>query len=310
MTKLKVTLFGKCSIESEGEIINAIQPRKVQELFSYLLIFRDQPQSRELLSELFWADQTHAKSKKYLRQTLWRLQCSLKECGAMPGLEFFIEYDWIKISLSENVWLDVAEFEKIFDLVKEKRARELAEEEFNAVQYAVKLHKADFLEGWYQDWCIFERERFQTMQLTLLDKLVQYCEVHQMYDLGLVYGGEILRRDRAYERTHRQMMRLYYMAGDRTQALHQYGRCKAALRDDLDVEPSERTKQLYEQIRSDTFRPPLFALEKTAAGKPEATSAINNVLNQLEQFSKTLARIESQVQQEINTLENNLSGQT
>jgi DNA-binding SARP family transcriptional activator len=309
MKSLKVMLFGKCTIECEGEKIEGIQPRKVQELFSYLLIFRGQPQSRELLSELFWGDQEQTKSKKYLRQTLSRLQHALKECEASPGLDFLIEYDWIQFTPPVNFWLDVAEFEKIFNLVKGKRARELSADDFSTIQFAAALYKGDLLEGWYQDWCVFERERFQTMHLMLLDKLVQYCEVHQDYDLGLVYGGEILHRDRAYERTHRQMMRLYYMAGDRTQALHQYERCKVALQDELDVEPSERTKQLYEQIRSDTFRPPLFALEKTAADRPEASSAISHALNRLEQFSKTLTNIESQVKQEILALESTLSGQ-
>lgn len=309
MKNLKVMLFGKCSIECDGGKINGIQPRKIQELFSYLLLFRSQPQSRELLSELFWGDQTQNNSKKYLRQALWRLQRALKECGLLHKIEFSIEYDWIQISPSVDFWLDVAEYENIFNLVKSRHIRELSPDDFGAIQQAVSFYKGDLLEGCYQDWCVFERERFQTMHLTLLDKLIQYCEVHHNYDLGLLYGGEILRRDRAYERTHRQMMRLYYMAGDRTQALHQYERCKAALRDDLDVTPSERTERLYEQIRSDTFRPPLFALEKVVARKSETVLAINNVLSRLEQFSKKLANIESQVLDEIAALENTLSEQ-
>ena len=100
------------------------------------------------------------------------------------------------------------------------------------------------------------------MNLMLLDKLVQYCEIHQKYDAGLAYGWQILRHDHAYERAHRQLMRLYALSGDRTQALHQYQRCVNALQVELGVEPSARTRQLYDQIQADTFVAPLFAREK------------------------------------------------
>jgi DNA-binding SARP family transcriptional activator len=306
----KVTLFGKFEVARGDEKLSGMQAHKVQELFCYLLLFRDHPQSRESLSELLWMNQPLAKSKKNLRQTLWRLQRALNHEYFNPAdLELQAESDWIQINPSHSFWLDTAEFESTFNCVKEKQARLLSPVDFTAIQKAAALYKGDLLEGWYHDWCILERERFQTMHLMLLDKLVQYCEVHLEFDLGLAYGGEILRRDRAYERTHRQMMRLYYMAGDRTQAIHQYEHCKAALREELDVEPSQRTNELYEQMRLDTFRPPLFAVRKAIADMPEAVSTVNIILDRLERFSKILSETEFQVQREIVDLVSTLSGQ-
>jgi DNA-binding SARP family transcriptional activator len=165
------------------------------------------------------------------------------------------------------------------------------------------------LEGWYQDWCIFERERFQLMHLALLDKLVQYCELHQEYETGLNYGMEILRNDHAYERTHRQLMRLYALTGNRTQALYQYERCATALRDELGVEPSESTRELYEQIRLDTFRPPIFGMGQAISRKEEADLSINEMVVRLEQLALMLKGIESQVQREIVALEGLLDAQ-
>jgi DNA-binding SARP family transcriptional activator len=307
---LKVTLFGKFNIVYGEEKLKGLQVRKVQELLCYLLLSQNHPQSRDTLAELLWGDQPPEKSKKNLRQTLWRLQSALSCEDRNPcGIKLQAEGEWIKIEPSPALWLDVNEFEQTYNLVKEKYARELTAEDFAAIQKVVALYQGDLLEGWYQNWCVFERERFQTMHLMLLDKLVQYCEVHQQFDLGLAYGGEILRHDRAYERTHRQMMRLYYMAGDRTQAIHQYERCKTALREELEVEPSQRTQELYEQIRSDVFEPPLFAAKTIPANTPQAVTALNEVLDRLERFSEILVKIETQVQQEISVLENVLSGQ-
>src|SRR5256885_11705620 len=89
------------------------------------------------------------------------------------------------------------------------------------------------------------------MYLTLLDKLLCYCATHQDYETGQAYGALLLRHDRAHERTHRQLMRLHYRAGDRTAALRQYERCRTALSEELDVKPDRRTVTLYEQIRAD-----------------------------------------------------------
>ena len=311
MSSLKVSLFGRLNIQQGDVMIRGIEPRKVQELLSYLLLFREHPQSRELLCDTLWSDQASASSRKHLRQTLWRLQSALKLGTDSAALKLRIENDWIQINLTDHFWLDVAEFEKVFNLVKGKKTRELSMHDLKLMEHAAELYMGDLLEGWYSDWCIFERERFQTMHLTLLDKLVQYCELHQNHEAGLTYAMKILRHDHAYERTHRQMMRLYFMTGNRTQALHQYERCVMALRNELGVEPSERTKDLYEQIRLDRFRPPLFAEEKvTSKTKVRASPALRAVLHRLKEVSNTLNRLEHKIQEEIAARGDEVSGQS
>lgn len=308
MSSIKVSLFGKFNI-AYGEKRTYIRARKVQELLIYLLVFRNRPQPRESLSEILWADQPAIISKKNLRQTLWHLQSAFKEFRTSSRLELLIDDGWIHIRLPANFWLDTAEFEQVFDAIHHKQARDLTAEDFNVMQYAVNLYRGDLLEGWYQDWCIFERERFQMMHLLLLDKLVQYCEIHQKYDVGLVYAWQILRHDHAYERAHRQLMCLYALSGDRTQALHQYQRCVNALQIELGVEPSARTRQLYEQIQSDTFLATLFAREKASSTSHEVAPTIELVLDRLQQFSLTLKRMETEVQQDIVALEKMLTDQ-
>jgi DNA-binding SARP family transcriptional activator len=306
MSSLKVSLFGKFNI-AYGEKRTCIRARKVQELLIYLLIYRNHPQPRESLSEILWADQPAITSKKNLRQTLWHLQSAFKAFRNPSKLELLIDDGWIHIRLPDDCWLDTAELEQVFNQINHKPTRELSAEDFEAMQYAVGLYKGDLLEGWYQDWCIFERERFQMMNLLLLDKLVQYCEIHHKYDVGLVYGWQLLRHDHAYERAHRQLMRLYSMSGDRTQALHQYQRCVNALREELGVEPSARTQQLYEQIQADTFELPSFPREKAASESREVAPSLRDVLNRLEEVSLTLKRMDTQVQQEIAALESRLA---
>ncbi len=251
MMGIKVTLFGKFDIQRNDQPMEGMEAGRVKELLGFLLLHRKDPQPREALAEAIWEDQPPERSKKCLRQTLWKLKGAL---SGIPGPEhpaLLIDMEWISLNPQADWWLDVEEFERTGNRLKDKRGGDLNTEEFLELEHAAELYRGELLRGWYQDWCVYERERLQLMYLMVLTKLIQYCEINRLIDAGLIYGEKLLRYDPAYERAHRQIMRLYYLAGDRTQALRQYARCVEALQNELGVEPSERTLRLYEQIKSD-----------------------------------------------------------
>jgi DNA-binding SARP family transcriptional activator len=257
MTILHVTLFGRLAVRCGEQLITDLGPRKVQELFCYLLLYRDRPHHREILADLLCGDNPTSQSRKCLRQALWRLQAVLRTQAGLPSEKLLlVEADWVQINPEADVWLDVAEFEKAFALVHGVPGHELDAQRVQTLEEAVDLYQGDLLEGWYQDWCVYERERFQQMYLAMLDKLMDQCQAHQEYETGLVYGTRILRYDQARERTHRRLMRLHHLSGDRTAALRQYERCIASLEQELDVRPAKRTTALYEQIRADQLDRP------------------------------------------------------
>jgi two-component SAPR family response regulator len=109
----------------------------------------------------------------------------------------------------------------------------------NVMKEAVQPYRGDLLEGFYQDWCLLERERLQNCYLSLLDRLIRYCLEQGEYQRGIDYGERVLRLDRAHERSHQQLMRLHYRNGDRTAALRQFER-RTALREELRSNPPGR----------------------------------------------------------------------
>jgi DNA-binding SARP family transcriptional activator len=305
MSGWRVTLLGKFTVECHKTSLPGLEARQVQELFSYLLLFRHRPQLREAVLEALWGDLSAGKARKKLRQTLWRLQSKMVD---VAGPIMQIDNEWIEIVVPTDLWLDTEEFEKIYRSVNEKRISELSLSDLKKMQYAATLYKGDLLEGWYSDWCTFDRERFYNMHLILLDKLVQCCDLHQKYDLGLSYATEILRHDPAYERAHYQLMRLYILSGNRTQALHQYAHCTTALRKELGVEPSERTKQLHELIRSDAL--PLLSIpdeKMTSKVILRQNPALKDALSRLEDITVILHRLEHQIKEEVISLGGALS---
>jgi DNA-binding SARP family transcriptional activator len=127
-----------------------------------------------------------------------------------------------------------------------------------------------------------------------------YSESYGAYEEGLVYGRSVLRFDRAHERTHRRMMRLQYLAGDRTAALRQYERCCTALDEELGVVPAGKTQRLYQTIFDDSFdrtAPP----EKSVGTGEQAL--LPNVVARLNQLRRMLTDVKSHVSQDLETIE-------
>ena len=250
VSKLRFHLFGKLVVSRDAEVIKGLDSLKEQELLGFLLTHRRKHHSREALATLLWPEAPPEKGKKYLRQALWHLQGLL---GPAESDVFQVEQNWIVVNPESEIWSDVAVFEDAFAGVQGVPGQQLNEETAQTLKDVASLYRGDLLDAWYHDWCLFERERLQNMYLTMLDKLLAYCGVHGDYDSGVNYGYALLSYDRARERTHRELMRLKYLAGDRTGALRQYQRCAAALGEELGVEPDKRTRELYEQIRSDSL---------------------------------------------------------
>lgn len=310
MGNMHISLFGKLRIQSnDGNTLN-LQPRRAEELLCYLLLYRNRLHEREKLATLLWPDSDPVLSRRYLRQTLWQLQSGLNQrplaCTEQTAVHLLhVEHDRIGVNASTEYWLDLAVFEQVFAAVEDKHGRDLCGEQAAQLRQVLQLYQGDLLEGWYQDWCILERDRLQNMYLAMLDKLVAYSEAQHAYEAGLAYGAEILRYDRAREQTHRQLMRLYYLAGNRTAALHQYDSCVAALYEELGVEPATSTTNLYHQLSAEPLELPSSASDSVCAVTTCAVPQPSDALQQLEQIQTSLATLQAQVAHLLQALKQN-----
>ncbi|MBA2594355.1 MAG: hypothetical protein M3495_06700 [Pseudomonadota bacterium] len=214
MAKLTVILFGRFCIHGTQHSVNGLHARRAQELFSQLLLHRDRIYPRETLASLLWEDAAPAQARKYLRQALWQIQAVLEEtAGAEAKNLLTLDADWIQLNSAESLALDIAIFEHAFEACQGTPGTQLADTQRKDLERAVQLYRADLLEGWYQDWCLFERERLQNWYLSALDKLVAWCEAHEDVECGLAYAERILRKDPAEEQTHYHIMRLHWITG-------------------------------------------------------------------------------------------------
>jgi DNA-binding SARP family transcriptional activator len=286
MSTLRISLFGRFHAERNAEALTGLSTGKVQELLCYLLLYRSRLQSRELLAALFWGDYSTERAKKYLRQALWQLQAAL---GADSDA-LHVEPQWVGVK--PVMWLDVEAFEQAYALVEATPGQSLDGERLRQVERAVELFGDGLLHGYYQDWCLLERDRLQTIYIALLYKLMDYCEAHGDYQSAIVHGRRILRFDRACERTHQRLMYLHYLSGDRTAALRQYDRCVAALHEELSVTAAHSTVELCERIRVDDLAVRPFA-EMIGTLK---MSSLPEMLDQVRQLQTLLDSFQTQIE--------------
>jgi len=309
MFHVKVFLFGRFSVLQNDDELKCFASAKARELFCYLLLHRDRFHCREVVASLLWSDCGESQSRKYFRQTLWQLQQALQVFspnGSVRGLH--VEGDSLKLDADAGFWLDIAQFERAFAPVRGIGGERVNGEQAAALRNAVALYRGDLLEGSFQDWCLYHRERFQNMYISMLDKLMEYCESRREYESGLSYGERLLGLDAARERTYCKLMRLHYFAGDRSGALRQFQRCSAALGEELGVKPSKRTMELHEQIRTDGLKEPGFPQAEKAPPIGEAAPS-TALLLRLKRIRAILMNLQHRVERDIREVDRALANQ-
>ncbi|HMB89670.1 MAG TPA: bacterial transcriptional activator domain-containing protein [Rhodothermales bacterium] len=295
-------MFGKLCVRRKGKVLPGLESQKTQELLCYLLLHGDRPHAREVLASLLWDYCSTAQSRVYLRRVLWQLHQALDD-RALPEEQQLLwsQTDWIQVNPQADLQLDVIHFESAYKQVRGRGGHLLDSEQAQALQQAIVLYAGPLLENFYQDWCLLKRERLQHIYLSMLDKLMDYAEVHGQYEMGLAYGEQILHIDRAREHTHRSIMKLYYLADNRTDALRQYEQCVDVLKEELDVAPSQRTTVLYKQICAD----------RVPADPPAGTTShvgLHDQLAHIMNLQQTLTSVQSDIQREIKAIEHVLNG--
>ncbi|GJH13055.1 hypothetical protein CBA19CS11_29475 [Caballeronia novacaledonica] len=274
MGAVTVRLFGRLDICCGDKPAGTLNARRARELFCYLVLHRHQPQHREMLADLLWEDASPEQARKYLRQALWQIQSALHpnvDANGPQPLE--ADAEWIQLNGCPELDVDVTRFEDNARSCHGIPGPQLDDAARQRLEEAVRLYRGDLLEGWFQDWCLFERERLQSDFLDALEKLVCCCEARHDTEGGLAHAKRMLAVDPAREQAHCHIMRLHLLAGNRTQALREFQRCERVLMQELGVKPSRQTRALYESIRDGRIDDPLSERESIVlAGGSSGTS--------------------------------------
>jgi DNA-binding SARP family transcriptional activator/predicted ATPase len=244
MADLHIFLFGGFRLIYHGNLITTIGQAKLQALLAYLLLHRNFPQPRQLISFLFWPDSTESQARTNLRQLIHHLQ------KALPAADHYLqmEKETLLWRSGADFNFDVAEFEENIILAEQARREGKFAEARRKLESAVQLYRGDLLPACYDDWILPERERLRQTYSTTLEKLIDNLEGQHNYRAATLYAEALLRHDPLREATYQQLMWLHALNGDRASALRMYHNCVTVLSRELGVTPGLETQEAYQRL--------------------------------------------------------------
>ena len=273
---LQVQLLGDFRLVYYRQPIAGLDSPRLQSLLAYLLLHRNAPQGRQHVAFLFWPDSTESQARNNLRQALYLLR------HALPDADRFLysETQAVQWLPDSPFALDVADFE---------RAVEQAQSP-DSLQQAVNLYHGDLLPGCYDDWIVPERERLQQEFCACLERLIVFLEKQGDYRSAIRCAERLLRSDPLREETHRQLIRLHALTGDRTSARRVYQTCVRVLQRELEVEPSPETRAVYAESQKKQASPahPVARPKPRAGNLPSYLTSFIGRRDELEHLKHVL----------------------
>jgi len=239
VSRLKIYGLGEGRIVRNGQPVPSSEWRAAmaKELFFYILLHG--PVERDTLGLIFWPDLSTKKMRNSFHTTLHRVRRAVgADVVVMEGGQYRLG--------DADYWFDVEEFESLIE-----RARLLPPQDWQAEDLrrrAVELYHGDFLPEVERVWCVPKRESLREMYFGTLIEIGQRHETRKEFEKAIGWYRRALEVDELREDTHRRIIHCYFEAGQRSNALAQYRRCREILRRELDVEPSAETRKLYEKI--------------------------------------------------------------
>lgn len=256
---LHINTFGTLDIRLDGNEINEqFRTDKERALLLYLAVNAERIYHRDVLGEMLWPDRPPGSARTNLRQALYGVRRALEDQQAVPPY-LLVNADTLQINPAAGLYLDVYKFSENIEAVRRHNHpdAQLCSQCKDSLEQALELYQGEFLEGLFlgeslafHEWLLVQRERYQREYLLVLELLSLDAGHERDAFRAVELARRLVAANPLDESGHRLLMRSLVGSGRRNLALEHYQECRAVLLDELGVEPSQETRELYENIRA------------------------------------------------------------
>ncbi len=213
--------------------------QSVRDLFFHFL-YRQDRVTKEKIGVALWPETEDPQMlKARFKNEIYRL----RRVVGRNAIIFDEEYYCFNRALDYEY--DVEAFDA--HLARAHKSRDI-HERIQYFQKAVDLVRGPYLSDVDAAWADVERERLGQSHLTALDELAHlYLDTNQLRQC-LSICRQVLERDRCNETMYQLEMRAYAALGDRAAVARRYQACKIALQEELELDPSGETEQIYQEL--------------------------------------------------------------
>ena len=258
--QIQLSLLGSVQVLCNGTAVHGFESRKALALLCYLVV-RNQVEHRSHLADLFWQDKSERRGRGNLSRVLHNLTSLLPGCLVATR-------DTVAWMPTNECWVDTAVFTSL-----------TTRHDAPSLMAAADLYRGDLMAGLYLDdcpefetWLAAEQELWRQHMSLVLEQTISLHRDAGNYQESLRYAARWVALDPWREESHRMLMLLLALSGQRSAALKQYATCQRILADELDVAPSEAMIRLYQQILAGELR----ARQQVPAREPMPTPVLGN----------------------------------
>ncbi|GJD64332.1 AfsR/SARP family transcriptional regulator [Methylobacterium frigidaeris] len=238
---LQVRLLGCFALEQSQRDQSGVLGRNGRRLAAYLFAYPNRSHRRDRLIDLFWTESAPDQGRTAFSTALWKIKRTIGASGRQMALH----------AVGPNVVLEIAK-PAIVDAHRFATDIEVALSAScaDSIRPAIELYGGAFLEEFDGDWVLEERERLEVLYVRALTLMMRQAANQSRYEDALSCARRILATDPMRESAQRATMLLYTLNGQRGQAIRQFERCRATLREECGVDPMPETRSLDLMIRS------------------------------------------------------------
>ncbi len=231
---LEICLLGTFRLWVRG---NAIPPERggSQRLLA-LLALRDRALTRASVAGTLWPDSSEDHAFSSLRSALGRLTRVARDAVEVTPLD---------LCLADSVSVDLRDARTLAHRLLAP-GRDLAATDLDS--QAVDVLSADVLPDWYEDWVLVEAEEWRQLRLHALEALSDRLLSDTRFGEAIGAALAAVRAEPLRESARAAVIRVHLAEGNQSDAVAEYERYRSVLKDELDLEPTPRLRDLLAGI--------------------------------------------------------------
>ncbi len=245
---LTLNTLGRLEILWDGHLTSEPSLRKSQALLIYLAL-NPGSHDRSHLAGLLWGNLPEDNARRNLRHALHQLRYSFA-----PEI---LDGGRLSVGLNPDIatQVDALDLDAAIAHANRCQREENPSAAASYLEAAVDLHQGDFLSSFdvadcleFEEWATRRCAQLREQILSALDTLTTHWTHRGAYERALGYARRLLALEPLWETSHRQMITLLALTGQRSAALAQYQECRRILKTELGLEPLEETEALYGRL--------------------------------------------------------------
>jgi DNA-binding SARP family transcriptional activator len=224
--RTSLSLLNAFELRCDGEVVGL--PVSAQRLLAFLAV-HERPLLRPYVAGTLWIDADDDRAGASLRSSLWRLNRSGHHLVESTSMQL-----GLAAGLDVDLHRSFALAGRLIDGTASAGELDAAEESLDG----------ELLPDWYDDWLLFERERYRQLSLHALEALADRLVADGCLGGALRAALAAVRGEPLRESAHRALIRVHLAEGNRSEAIRQGDLCRRLLREKLGLDPSPQLDRL------------------------------------------------------------------